>query len=102
MRDSVHIGGPATDKKGQKPKPTVYLTTAAGGYHHFTEPWQLADWLTEHPAFDHQDILDRFLEHLDANGYRASRPATGGSVDEALALVASFADAKARREGSAA
>lgn len=101
MRDSARIGAPIDPKK---PKPTVYLTTAAGSAHHFTDAWQLADWLTAHPGFPHQDILDRFLEHLDANGYRASKPQSGGSVDQALALVTSFADAKARKaqEGDAA
>lgn len=77
------IGGP-TDPK--KPRPTVYLTIGRLRLH-FTEPWKLAEWLTDHPGFPHQDILDRFLEHLDANGYAASRPDEGGSVAEALDLT---------------
>lgn len=99
MQDTARIGGPVDTRKN---KPTVYLTTSAGSAYHFTDPWQLAEWLTAHPGFPHQGILDQFLAHLDANGYRASRPETGGSVDDALALVASFADAKARKEGDAA
>ena len=100
MRASARIGGPIDQKK---PKPTVYIATGSLRLQ-FTDPWQLADWLTDHPGFPHQDILDRFLEHLDTNGYAATRPATGGTVEEALAVVASFAAAKAakKQEGDAA
>ena len=98
MADSARIGAPVDPKKQ---RPTVYIRYGSRT-RHFTDPWQLAEWLTAHPGFPHPDILDRFLEHLDANGYRGSRPETGGSVDDALALVASFADHKKKKEGEAA
>lgn len=73
-------------------RPAVHIK-AGSLYVRFTDAGSLADWLAAHPRFTHQDIHDRFLAALDEAG-AARRPETGGSVNDALAMVA---DLNARR-----
>lgn len=94
MRDSARVAIPQGETR-----PVAYITTRAGTALHFKDAGQLADWLAARPGFPHQDIYEQFLEALDAAGVK---PATGGSVDDALALVASFAAAKRKKDGEAA
>jgi hypothetical protein len=88
MRDNATISTNSPDPKDHSGRPWIYLTTRTGTTAHFKDAGSLADWLAARPGFPHQDIYDRFLEALDAHG--AGRRPTGGTVDDALALVASF------------